>query len=64
VKSKLQRMSPVEQGDEYHELFGDLVAMEATAAACSSRPTATTLLREKVAHAKVIPLSNHREGKS
>ena len=29
VKSKLQRMSPVEQGDEYHELFGDLVAMEA-----------------------------------
>ncbi|WP_197380037.1 DNA primase [Mycolicibacterium mengxianglii] len=29
VKSKLQRMSPVEQGDEYHSLFGDLVAMEA-----------------------------------
>ncbi|MGB8211226.1 MAG: DNA primase [Mycobacterium sp.] len=29
VKSKLQRMSPVEQGDEYHALFGDLVAMEA-----------------------------------
>jgi DNA primase len=29
VKSKLQRMSPVEQGDEYHNLFGDLVAMEA-----------------------------------
>ncbi|MGE0221111.1 DNA primase [Mycolicibacterium sp.] len=28
VKSKLQRMSPVEQGDEYHSLFGDLVAME------------------------------------
>ena len=28
VKSKLQRMSPVEQGDEYHALFGDLVAME------------------------------------
>ena len=28
-KSKLQRMSPVEQGDEYHALFGDLVAMEA-----------------------------------
>ncbi|MGH3597204.1 MAG: DNA primase, partial [Mycobacterium sp.] len=27
VKSKLQRMSPVEQGDEYHALFGDLVAM-------------------------------------
>ena len=26
VKSKLQRMSPVEQGDEYHALFGDLVA--------------------------------------
>ena len=26
---KLQRMSPVEQGDEYHALFGDLVAMEA-----------------------------------
>jgi DNA primase len=29
VKSKLQRMSPVEQGDEYHAPFGDLVAMEA-----------------------------------
>ncbi len=29
VKSKLLRMSPVEQGDEYHALFGDLVAMEA-----------------------------------
>ena len=29
VKSKLQRMSPVEQGDEYHALFGDLVALEA-----------------------------------
>jgi DNA primase len=29
VKSKLQRMSPVEQGDEYHALFCDLVAMEA-----------------------------------
>src|SRR4051794_29151984 len=29
MKSKLQRMSPVEQGDEYHALFGDLVAMEA-----------------------------------
>ena len=28
LKSKLQRMSPVEQGDEYHALFGDLVAME------------------------------------
>jgi DNA primase len=29
LKSKLQRMSPVEQGDEYHALFGDLVALEA-----------------------------------
>ncbi len=29
VKSKLQRMSPVDQGDEYHALFGDLVALEA-----------------------------------
>ncbi|HEY0227624.1 MAG TPA: DNA primase, partial [Mycobacterium sp.] len=29
VKSKLQRMSPIEHGDEYHALFGDLVAMEA-----------------------------------
>ena len=28
VKSKLQRMSPIDQGDEYHALFGDLVAME------------------------------------
>ncbi|WP_407689394.1 DNA primase [Mycobacterium sp. HUMS_1102779] len=29
VKSRLQRMSPTEQGDEYHALFGDLVALEA-----------------------------------
>ncbi|OBJ72011.1 DNA primase [Mycobacterium sp. 1274756.6] len=29
VKSKLQRMSPIDDGDEYHALFGDLVAMEA-----------------------------------
>ena len=28
MKSKLQRMSPIEDSDEYHELFGDLVAME------------------------------------
>lgn len=28
VKSKLQRMSPVDNPDEYHALFGDLVAME------------------------------------
>ncbi|MEZ0053490.1 DNA primase [Mycobacterium sp. MAA66] len=28
VKSKLQRMSPVDHADEYHALFGDLVAME------------------------------------
>jgi DNA primase len=28
MKSKLQRMSPVEQEDAYHALFGDLVAME------------------------------------
>jgi len=29
VKSKLQRMSPIEQGEDYHALFGELVAMEA-----------------------------------
>lgn len=29
LKSTLQRMSPIEQGDEYHALFGDLVALEA-----------------------------------
>lgn len=29
VKSKLQRMSPVDNADEYHALFGDLVALEA-----------------------------------
>jgi DNA primase len=29
VKSKLQRMSPVDQADSYHALFGDLVALEA-----------------------------------
>jgi len=28
VKSKLQRMSPIEQSDKYHALFGELVAME------------------------------------
>lgn len=28
VKSKLQRVSPVEDGDEYRRLFGDLVALE------------------------------------
>lgn len=29
VKSKLQRMSPIEQGEQYHAMFGDLVALEA-----------------------------------
>ena len=29
VKSKLQRMSPVEHSVEYHAMFGDLVALEA-----------------------------------
>ncbi|MFG1999696.1 DNA primase [Spirillospora sp. NPDC048911] len=28
VKSKLGRLNPVEQGDEYNRLFGDLVALE------------------------------------
>ena len=28
MKSKLQRMSPTEQEDDYHALFGELVAME------------------------------------
>ena len=28
VKSKLQRLSPVDQQEEYHALFGDLVALE------------------------------------
>jgi DNA primase len=28
MKSKLQRMSPVEHVDAYNALFGDLVAME------------------------------------
>ena len=28
VKSRLQRLSPVEDADEYHALFGDLVALE------------------------------------
>ncbi|MFO7193871.1 MULTISPECIES: DNA primase [Thermocrispum] len=28
VKSKLQRLSPVDQPEEYHALFGDLVALE------------------------------------
>jgi DNA primase len=29
IKSRLQRMSPVEQGEDYHAMFGDLVALEA-----------------------------------
>jgi DNA primase len=28
MKSKLHRMSPVEQSDDYHALFGDLIALE------------------------------------
>ena len=28
IKSRLQRLSPVTDADEYHELFGDLVALE------------------------------------
>jgi DNA primase len=28
MKSKLQRMSPVDQADEYHCVFGDLIALE------------------------------------
>jgi DNA primase len=28
MKSKLHRMSPVDQGDDYHALFGDLIALE------------------------------------
>ena len=29
IKSRLQRMSPVDEGEEYHAMFGDLVALEA-----------------------------------
>ena len=29
LKSKLQRISSIDQGDDYHALFGDLVALEA-----------------------------------
>ena len=29
IKSRLQRMSPVDDGEEYHAMFGDLVALEA-----------------------------------
>ncbi len=29
IKSKLSRMSPVDHADEYHAIFGDLVALEA-----------------------------------
>jgi DNA primase len=28
VKSKLQRMNPVEEGEDYHRLFGDLLSLE------------------------------------
>jgi len=28
LKSKLQRISPADDPDEYHALFGDLVALE------------------------------------
>jgi DNA primase len=28
IKSRVQRLSPLEDADEYHALFGDLVALE------------------------------------
>jgi len=28
VKSKLQRMNPVDEADDYHRLFGDLLSLE------------------------------------
>jgi DNA primase len=28
IKSRLQRISPVDDADSYHDLFGDLVALE------------------------------------
>ncbi|GLZ47111.1 DNA primase [Actinomycetospora sp. NBRC 106375] len=28
IKSRLQRLSPIQNADEYHELYGDLVALE------------------------------------
>jgi len=39
-------MSAVDQGDEYHALFGDLVAMEAYRRSLLEQPAATTLLRD------------------
>jgi DNA primase len=43
VKSKLQRMSPVEQGDEYHALFGDLVALESYRRSLLEQPSGDDL---------------------
>jgi DNA primase len=39
AKSRLQRMNPVEQADEYHRLFGELLSLEAHARALREQVT-------------------------
>ena len=58
VKSKLQRMSPVEQSDEYHAVFGDLIALENYRRACSRRrwATPTTISRSAESEALLLQL--------
>ena len=40
MKSRLQRINPVEQVAEYNRLFGELVALEAHVARCVTGPSA------------------------
>ncbi len=66
VKSKLQRMSPVEQSDEYHAVFGDLVAMETyrkslLAAGQRGRPDCVVVTRNGDPAATLEPLVTNRK---
>ena len=39
TKSRLQRMNPIEQRDEYHRVFGELLSLEAHARALREQVT-------------------------
>jgi DNA primase len=43
IKSRLQRLSPINDADEYHELYGDLVALEQYKKALRDQATGATL---------------------
>ena len=49
VKSKLQRMSPVDRATSTTRCSATWSRWRRTGAACSSRPAATTLLRDRAA---------------